>query len=87
MLYRTLLALHVVRGPSSSSLLGAGGFSPTAPLAPMVLSQSNVEGNQLKRTLRFTQSCTDGGFSPLGPGTGGCPVLPRSGCGVCRPRQ
>jgi len=33
--------------------------------------QSNVEGNQLKRTLRFTQSCTDGGFSPLGPGACG----------------
>jgi hypothetical protein len=35
-----------------SSLHGAGGISPTASLAPADLSQSNVEGNQLKHIPR-----------------------------------
>ena len=58
------------------------GFAPAAPLAQLDLSQSNVEGNQLKQELQITWSHTNGGFSPLGPECRDYLHLPRLRVGV-----
>jgi len=57
-------------------------FAPTALLARLDLSQSNVEGNQLKHELQFTWSHTNGRFSPLGPEYRDYLHLPRLRVGV-----
>jgi len=49
-----------------------------APLAPVDLSQSNVEGNQLKHIFWITWKCTNRGFSSLRPTAGDYPVMPQS---------
>ena len=51
------------------------GISPTALLAPVDLSQSNIEENQLKHIFWITQRCSDRWFSSLRPTAGDCPAL------------
>jgi len=63
----TLLAATCGKNPLVAPYMVHEGFSPAALLAPVVLSQSNVEGNQLKHETQVTWIHTDGGFSPLGP--------------------
>jgi len=74
-------------GPPVAPYMVGEGTPPAAPLAPVDLTQSNVEGNQLKHIFQITWECTDRGFSSLGPTAGDYPVMPQSGCGIFHPRQ
>jgi len=62
----TLLAATCGKNPLVAPYMVHKGFSSTAPLAPVVLSQSNIERNQLEHETQVTWIHTDGGFSPLG---------------------